>query len=430
MPNKHSHAFVLSRYESRGFITLSQRPSSPPPASFTSSESDLYAPNNSSDTSSPSLNTVPALSDSSTTSTGSSLHEPARPPSHGTSSSIITEIYAPQSPLIHSEPSIYNPTEEALEPALPHPPPRKQPQRQPSPQPPTSRYSSFHDLSTLLEHHFSASKSSKRSSRKRQHSVRSESPQPFRSSTTTPVESNSHRSPPVAILPQPPAHHHTLYHKRLEPALDIDSLESLSLEELEQEGRQSLHMDVLPWEYPDTQTALPSVYRPRGFFPPNSVTHLNLSRTTPCDPTTKRTNYKHARTSSALAAATIQNPNPQSKKHPPPPSTYPTISISHNHSQSQSQHTNPLPPYQQPSQPIDPDIFLPSIHPHPLTHQQSDESFDSAAPPPIRITPRPAPNRIEVRGISSTEGSGSGLRGKEKEKEKENERVRIRNRAG
>ncbi|CAL8582438.1 hypothetical protein XPA_008100 [Xanthoria parietina] len=65
MPNKYSHASVLSRYETRGFIA-------PPPASFSQSESDLYAANGGDDHDAPSLNAVPALSDASTTSTASS----------------------------------------------------------------------------------------------------------------------------------------------------------------------------------------------------------------------------------------------------------------------------------------------------------------------------------------------------------------------
>ncbi|KAL8787575.1 MAG: hypothetical protein Q9213_002137 [Squamulea squamosa] len=388
MPNRYSHAFVLSRYESQGFISLPQPPHSPPPASFATSDYDLYAPNNSNDTGSPSLNAVPALSDSSTASTGSSLNEPARPPSHRTSSSIITEIYAPQSPLIHSEPSIYIPVEEALVSALPHEPPHKQPQRQPSPQPPRSRYSSFHDLSTLLKRYSSPPKSSKRSSRKYQHPVRSESPRPSRSSPALPVESNSHPCPPTAILPHPPAHHNTLYHTRLEPASDTDSLESLSLEEFEQEGRQSSHMKVLPWEYLETQRASPPVYRPRGFPPPRSTTHLNLSRTTPFDPTTKRTNYKHVRTSSTLPESLRRNSSPPCENHPPSTSRHSAISISHNHYPTQSHH-NPLSPPLPRQQP-------PATTTHQLTHQESNESFDSAAPPPIRITPRPpAPERID-----------------------------------
>ncbi|KAL9014757.1 MAG: hypothetical protein Q9180_008924, partial [Flavoplaca navasiana] len=161
MPNKYSHAFVLSRYETKGFISLQPRPPTPPTASFSSSDYHLYASHGSDGTCTPSLDAVPALSDTSTTSTASSNGEPAQQPSHSASSSIVTEIYAPQAQSVESITTAYIPPEDKPQEALPVIP---SPIREPSPPPPKSRFSSFHDLYPFISRHSSPAKRSKKSS--------------------------------------------------------------------------------------------------------------------------------------------------------------------------------------------------------------------------------------------------------------------------
>ncbi|KAL8648698.1 MAG: hypothetical protein Q9210_004824, partial [Variospora velana] len=98
MPNKYSHALVLSTYESKGLIDLPPHPSllhhllRPPPSSSTSDDAAATPP----------LSALPGLAaseNSSSASTTSSLdlHPASRAklPAHSATSSIVTEIYAP-----------------------------------------------------------------------------------------------------------------------------------------------------------------------------------------------------------------------------------------------------------------------------------------------------------------------------------------------
>ncbi|KAL8733316.1 MAG: hypothetical protein Q9166_002140 [cf. Caloplaca sp. 2 TL-2023] len=413
MPNhRYSHALVLSYYETIGFISLPHPPFTPPPASPSSTDFHLRVPSSSNDTHTPSVGAVPALSDSSTTSTASSLDDPVTRPLHSASSSIVTEIYAPQSQSADATSPVFDPAEDDLPDTLPSPPAYKNPPQQQSPPPlPKSRYSSFHDLSPFLQRHSSLSKSAKRPSRKRQRPQPEETPQPSR-----PQSPISHQPTQPTILsrtqPQQPEHH-TPY-KRLEPVLDTECLASLSLDD---EAAHFPNVDVLPWKSPQTQSTLPPEYLPRGFSPTDSCTHYSRTQTTPSDPITIGTKTNR-RTSS---------PPPLSPSDPPAPIKPFQISFLDSASPT-PQHT--LPPS------IDLAMYMPPDEPptHPLSHQASAESFDSVAPPPIRITPRHVPDSVSVQRRQSDRISfgGGGLRlsraGSKAEgaKRLEMDRVRIR----
>ncbi|KAI4267226.1 MAG: hypothetical protein L6R38_008355 [Xanthoria sp. 2 TBL-2021] len=397
MPNRYSHAFVLSRYETKGFITLPPRPLSPPPASLSPSDLEPHAPNGGDDRYAPSLNAVPALSDASTTSTASSSVELPRKPSHSASSSIITEIYAPQALSVDSIPTTYVPAEDDPHDALPPSlsPTRKTHPRQSSPPPPKSRFSSFHDLSPFISKHSLSAKPSKKSHR--------------RHSYLPPVHSTE--LPPITPRQQP--YNPAPYYKRLEPTFDTDSLESLSLEVLENEGRQSPNMDVLPWEYPETLSKSPPVYQPSGFHPPPQFSRASAPPPKRSqDPITKTLAPNHTSVSLPAPAIHFNSANQPIKYFPDRvPQRHSMISTQ---SYVPSHHSNP------PSSPLpDPPTSPPFSHQRILSHHLSNESFDSAAPPPIRTTPHPAQHRISVEGRLSQVGMGH-------EKERRRERVRIR----
>ncbi|KAL8903956.1 MAG: hypothetical protein Q9171_007214, partial [Xanthocarpia ochracea] len=306
MPNKYSHAFVLSRYETRGFITLPHRPLDPSPTPFSSSEFDLYDSNCGDATDAPSLDAVPALSDSSTTSTASSLDEPSTQPLHSESSSIITEIYAPKSPALDPISSTIVSIKENPRETLSDPPSDEQILPQ-SPHPaPKSRFSTFHDLSHFITRHSSVSTSAKTSSRKRQHPARSKTSKSRKPSISSPSHSrpNTYYQPPPTSIPTSPEQCRHTFYKRLEPAFDTDSLESLSLEELEDEWSQSSNMNVLPWEYPhpDNHGPNPPVYIPRGSPPTESETHYAPAAQA-------KPPYPDTRSSSLKATPTYPEPN-------------------------------------------------------------------------------------------------------------------------
>ncbi|KAL8681674.1 MAG: hypothetical protein Q9186_002191 [Xanthomendoza sp. 1 TL-2023] len=404
MPNKYSHAFVLSRYEAKGFITLPHPPITPPPASSLCSDFDLHVSSSSSSNTvgTPSLNAVPVLSDSSTTSTASSLDDPVREPLHSASSSIVTKIYAPQSPVIVTTPPTVVPVEDRPKEVLPSPPPEKQLERQPLPEPPKSRFSSSYDLSSFISRHSSVARSRKRPSRKYRHLSRGESPNPSQISISQPAKPNSHTidypsQQPILCHPPTQQSKHQTPFEHLEPTFNTDSLEDLSLEDialedlsledlpledLENEKSQSRNIDVLPWEYPETQSALPPVYRPRGFPPTNSPTFHTPSN----------------RTSQILSP-----PNPPSRDHQVRPKSSQisslASSIEHSPSSSSSTHLAIFSTHDQPS-----------TSEHYLSHQHSDESFDSAAPPPIRITPRQLPTAAALDEQKGKEKNTIGTR--------------------
>ncbi|KAL8845943.1 MAG: hypothetical protein Q9221_008922 [Calogaya cf. arnoldii] len=380
MPNRYSHAFVLSRYETKGFIT--PRPLSPPAASFAPSELALYRPNDGDSSDAPSLDAVPPLSDASTTSTASSLGDPPEQPSHSASSSIVTEIYAPQAPSINPIPATYAPAEEKPRETQPPASTSKRPPRPSSPQPPKSRFSSFHDLSPFISKHSSSPKPDKKSSRRHSHLPSSKSSKPAQPSASSTSRSRSHIThqswqPPTTPDQQP--YHPALYYKRLEPTFDTDSLASLSLEELEQEGRQSPNMDVLPWEYPETHSASPSVCQPSGSHPPPES---NTNSTPP-----PNQSQHPAPTHTGISLPT---PSMHSNSANQPIKYFPHLVISAPQRRSMTSTQSYIPSYHSPppSVPLpDPPIASPlSILQHTLSHHLSTESFDSAAPPPIRLS--------------------------------------------
>ncbi|KAI4184038.1 MAG: hypothetical protein LQ346_006183, partial [Caloplaca aetnensis] len=158
MPNKYSHALVVSRYESKGFIASSQSPSAPRRASHSSQYSYSLSTGSSYHVATPPLHDVPGLScDSSATSTASSLDDVPPRPLHSATSSVVTEIYAPQSPSFPSEAlstlpeADRTPKEQSKEQPLPLPSGEQPPFDDPPQLPPSvSRFSSFHSFSALL----------------------------------------------------------------------------------------------------------------------------------------------------------------------------------------------------------------------------------------------------------------------------------------
>ncbi|KAL8817012.1 MAG: hypothetical protein Q9223_004082, partial [Gallowayella weberi] len=186
MPNRYSHALVLSHYEAQGFITLPHRPVTPLPTSPLCSDFDLHFSSSSNAAGTPSLHAVPVLSDTSTTSTASSPHDPAaREPLHSASSSIVTEIYAPQSPVIVAASPLVALAEDRPQEVLPSPP-AKQLERQQVPGSAKSRFSSSYDLSSFISRHSSIAGSGSRRLRKLQYlshaRSRSRSPSPLQTS--------------------------------------------------------------------------------------------------------------------------------------------------------------------------------------------------------------------------------------------------------
>ncbi|KAL9635255.1 MAG: hypothetical protein Q9204_002687 [Flavoplaca sp. TL-2023a] len=410
MPNKYSHAFVLSRYETKGFISLQPRPLTPPTASFSPSDFDLYARNGSDGTCAPSLDAVPALSDTSTTSTASSNGEPAQQPSHSASSSIVTEIYAPQVDTVESTTTAYIPPEDKPQEALPAIP---SPIREPSPPPPKSRFSSFHDLYPFISRHSSPAQRSKKSSRRdsnRSHSKGSKPTETPASTTPRPRSHTTHQPHQSTPLQHPQPYHHSLYRKRLEPTFDNDSLASLSLSDLYpdiDDGRKSPNMDVLPWEYPETHPTSPPVYQPSG-SPPYPQFQIRTPPIPPANASQKSVSETktHNQTSISLPAAPSIHYNSANQPIKYFPSSRPKrhSSISsprpHHSSNSSSQAPAQPHPHAHPPQPTSPaPCSIPqSMFQQTLSHNLSTESFDSAAPPPIRTTPRAGSRRMSVEG--------------------------------
>ncbi|KAL8835347.1 MAG: hypothetical protein Q9176_006999 [Flavoplaca citrina] len=425
MPNKYSHALVLSRYETKGFISLQPRPLTPPTASFSPSDFDLYASNGSDGTCAPSLDAVPALSDTSTTSTASSNGEPARQPLHSASSSIVTEIYAPQAQSVESITTAYIPPEDKPQEALPAIP---SPIREPSPPPPKSRFSSFHDLYPFISRHSSPAQRSKKSSRRHPNQSHSKGAKPTEtpaSTTSGPRFHTTHQPNQSTPLQHPQPYHHSLYRKRLEPTLDNDSLASLSLSDLYPEvddGRKSPNMDVLPWEYPETHPTSPPVYQPSGFHPYPQLQKLPQSSTSSIPP--PKASQKsipeaktHNQTSISLPAASSIHYNsanqpikylPSSKQkrhssisdHPQP---YHSSNTSRQAPTQTEPHSNPHPQQQStsPSLLSQPDPAQMVEAQHTLIHSFSTESFDSATPPPIHRTPHSGSRRMSIEGRGS-----------------------------
>ncbi|KAL8865138.1 MAG: hypothetical protein Q9174_007053, partial [Haloplaca sp. 1 TL-2023] len=158
MPNRYSHALVLNRYETRGFISLpthSERPSSPTP-SLPVAEYQPPSQKTSDENNTPPLTAVPSLVDSpEPTSNGSNVDDVPSKPLHSASSSIVTEIYAPQSPDIEPIRGTITPTEIKTSEAAPSPaPPIEESEVKEKHVPPTtSRYSTARDFSSFFARH-------------------------------------------------------------------------------------------------------------------------------------------------------------------------------------------------------------------------------------------------------------------------------------
>ncbi|KAI4140220.1 MAG: hypothetical protein L6R39_005894 [Caloplaca ligustica] len=350
MPNRYSHAFVLSRYEAKGFIDLPYPSPSPPSTSQPSLDYRLSTRSSGAATT-PSINAVPGLSsDSSTTSTStvSSLDEVPSRLLQSASSSIVTEIYAPQEPSF--EPEAIDPTTEEQpvqqeEPSLLSPP-SKQPPAEQSPPRTTSRYSFIHSFSALLNP----------PQRPKRHQQRSQSHHP------EPIAGTPRRATPNPPTPryQPSPHQpptrpsfsssrpRTPY-KRIHPVFSNDSIASLSLADIrgpESHLPPSPNENVLPWEYPASQPSRLEVYQPRG--------------------------YPEQEHSQGAACATII------------PTRRSSISQRYHDAFYASQAPN-TGDDDSIFEPIFANTSTPQNPEHPLSRSSS---FDSAAPPPIRKGPR------------------------------------------
>ncbi|KAL8950944.1 MAG: hypothetical protein Q9183_007493, partial [Haloplaca sp. 2 TL-2023] len=310
MPNRYSHALVLSRYENRGFISLpaqSASPSSPTP-SLPVAEYQPPSQKTSDENSTPPLTAVPSLIDSpETTSNGSNVDDVPTKPLHSASSSVVTEIYAPQSPDSGPIPGTTTLTEIKIPDAAPQPaPPMEEAEvKEAQPPPTTSRYSTARDFSSFFARHV-VPKHKNKSSRSRRQSTTIEKPsKPQHTSSTASTRKSSSTNHLPATAQTPPApittHHHTpstsssthhvttkphtpskiTPHKpysRLRPTYSDDSLPSLnlSLEDMatEDAAPPSPNEDVVPWEYPEYSTPHPETYG----LTPASTTNLNRDK--------------------------------------------------------------------------------------------------------------------------------------------------------
>ncbi|KAI4086580.1 MAG: hypothetical protein LQ344_007443 [Seirophora lacunosa] len=359
MPNKFSHALVLSTYESRGLIDL------PPPllpSLHSSSTSEQNRPS-SDDATTPSLSALPALaSDSSTASINSSLdlHPPRLPTHVPSSSSIVTEVYAPQSPPLEPQTTVAAADDHLSELHSPLPSKHSPPER-PSSQP-TSRFSSWHTFSAFLD---LPSHVKRHRRRPRQHSRCQDSPPehivPVTSTAKTPPPPQTphpHNPPSGRPHPDNKQQQHYLPHSRLHPILSIDSLRSRHLTHADEKDTlcpQSPNMDVLPWEYPSSDPPPP-----------------------PSPPVSLAPHVPHVLTATTTTTATPNippHPRSASLSHPPLPSL-------HNDDPPASDETDPI---FKPIFPTDEELLPGELRVE--RPRSRAESFDSAAPPPIRKGP-------------------------------------------
>ncbi|KAI4180077.1 MAG: hypothetical protein L6R41_007480, partial [Letrouitia leprolyta] len=348
MPNRYSHAFVLSRYEARGFISPSYESYHSPE----SSEHGLSLPSTDG-AASPPLTAVPALSsDSSTTSTISSLGEPPAKPLHSASSSIITEVYAPQSPAQSLSSSPVTQLEKA--PARQHKeelneedvssnlprseiPPCEPPR-------PASRFSSFHNFSAFLNPPPPPERRRRQSYKYDRNPPSSRSRQCFRTSAP---KSEPASSRPSSVQKQSCKPKHYTSYKRLEPTFDIESLDSLHFSSEDEGKAQPGHppppnIDVIPWEYTPLQPSELAAHHAR-----ETLSHLPKIHPKP--------HHKEDRNiQKQQSIATTPSPNnplpPQSsiRSHPNDPSPHHN---KHNHNPTPSAdddftlYTDPLPQF-------------------------------------------------------------------------------------
>ncbi|KAI4099941.1 MAG: hypothetical protein L6R37_005737, partial [Teloschistes peruensis] len=269
MPNRYSHASVLSYYDSRGFISYpDQSRSSPsPPASILSFDLDKAYDADHSAT--PPLTAVPALCDASTNSTNSSFETVPSKPLHSASSSIVTEIYAPGSPVQPPYIESVLPTRTAPEESksINHSkPPDVQPEEEPSFQNPyfqsNLRYSSAQYFPALCNQSRPLKKQKippddQRVCTPTEPTSKSSIPRNTSTRTHTSLQSVTDRTPQDPKIP----------YKRIQPTFSIESLpplEFLSCDDdvMEDDGPPSPDADVLPWEY--SEDVVPWEYPDNG----------------------------------------------------------------------------------------------------------------------------------------------------------------------
>ncbi|KAL8900288.1 MAG: hypothetical protein Q9207_005764, partial [Kuettlingeria erythrocarpa] len=434
MPNKYSHALVLSRYESKGFITSSRPPPAPRHTSPSSHHSYSLSTGSSNHAATPPLHAVPGLSyDSSATSTASSLDDVPPRPLHSANSSVVTEIYAPQSPSFPPEalntlPEADHtpkeqPKEQSKEQSL-HLPADEQPPFDDPPQlpPSVSPFSSFHTFSALLNPTL-RERRKKRSHTRPRHETPSERIAHPASPTAT-SSSSSSKPTPAAFEPRttqprlasssssrsPTRSQHTPY-KRIQPIYSTDSLASLSLahhDGPEPGGFSPSHNpEILPWEYPvPQQPSRPEAYNPRGF----SVDHARAVEDRARKPSGNSWAAEVDTASPTLSVDAYiraekdkkknKKPTPPSLHHPPqsPQQQHPFIPARRSSSISYPRQHLDLEPTDIDNDddslfaPIFSEDALDVLAPpvsyddrQPLSHASS---FDSVAPPPIRRGPR------------------------------------------
>ncbi|KAL8687672.1 MAG: hypothetical protein Q9218_006226 [Villophora microphyllina] len=386
IPNRYSHAFVLSHYESCGFITLPRQPRSTPSptASLLSFDPDVsYDADN---TTTPPLSAVPALSESSTISTNSTASglEDIPPRNlYSASSSIVTEIYSPQSPI--QSPVIESTTPGTTTPEAPKPIEdirpstplaKEEPLLQSLYSQPSSRFSSAHNFSVFFNPLPRPAKpKSNHGQRHKQHGRHPRKSVDSLHDTTAPKRTAFQPHSIHNITTSRPHQDHNIPYQRLQPAFSIGSLPSLPSLSLEDEHPDervlSSDIDVLPWEYPDEGT--PYVYRPRGF-----PSHQDSSPVAEIDNEFKTLDP----TSSSAKARKSETLVLDLTNSPSIPSEYASSPL-HNFTDRQ-----PIASINKSTPPS----FLPPTAPststvRPLSRSSSTSSFDSAAPPPIRFHP-------------------------------------------
>ena len=429
MPNRYSHANVLSRYETRGFIsppTQSVSPSSPT-ASLPVAEFQPPSQKTSDENNTPPLTAVPSLIDSpETTSNGSNVDDVPVKPLHSASSSVVTEIYAPQSPDSGPIRGAITPTEIKIPDAAPPPaPPIEEPEIQETQPPPTtSCYSTARDFSSFFACHVIPKHKNKSSRSRRQSNTIEKSSQPQDTSTTASSSKSSSTNHLLATAHHPPppitTHHHTLStsssanhvatkmhtpsktaprksYPRLRPTYSDDSLPSLnlSLEDIADEDAapSSPNEDVVPWEYPEYSTPHPESYG----LTPTSITDIdnNKGEEVHTEDGSRDSGY-HTISPVSPTAPTFSSQNascpPARLQKKPPPSSPPPASRPKRH--------YAIAP--SPSPPSSPNLLPTASSPHllPLSSKTQQapfplprsESFDSVAPPPISRTPRQPPS--------------------------------------
>ncbi|KAI4252297.1 MAG: hypothetical protein LQ352_004374 [Teloschistes flavicans] len=382
MPNRYSHASVISHYESRGLISRPARSPSIPSSSASLLCLDLNDAYDADNMVTRPLTAVPHPYDASArsiNSTASSLEDNPPKPLHSASSSILTEIHAPgcavQSPIIES--AIPTETTAEYSKSIEH---SKSPNLAAGEKPASenlynqrsSRYSSAPKFAAL----FNLSLPS--TTNKVAHDDRRvRTPQEPMGSTQHPtVPRNTSiriRNAPKSMN-HPPVQHYRVPYKRIQPTFSIESLpplETLSFgNENTEERPPSPNAEILPWEH--RENGMPYLHQP------------------PELPNEQGSAEREERDSG------YQSLDGQTPETNPTPKFHPVNYVS----SSQQPAASPLP--------FSFAHDVPQILPHALTdlsfipstatiasetsqynlsRSRSIDSFDSAAPPPIRLHP-------------------------------------------